>query len=130
MCLHQARRKIKTVLNDFNAYLVLQNDDNWPSWKWQHMQFHISVIKAMRTLRIKWAKRKVMKISGQWWLRLIGFKLYVRYFKHATTICCLSSLNRPAMRSRGLDIGHVFCCTSIDQDYILGVGKGGILDFK
>ena len=26
MCLHQARRKIKAVLNDFNAYLVLQND--------------------------------------------------------------------------------------------------------
>ena len=31
----------------------------------------------------------------------------------------------PAMRSRQLDIGHVLCCTSIDQDYILGVGGGG-----
>ena len=130
MCLHQERRKIRTVLNDFNAYLVLQNDDNWPSWKWQHMQCYISVIKAMMTLRIKWAKIKVMKISGQWWPRSIGFKLYVRYFKCATTICCLSSLNWPAMRSRRLDIGQVLCCTSMDQDYILGVGKGGILDFK
>ena len=34
------------------------------------------------------------------------------------------------MRSRGLDFGQVLCCTSMDQDYILGVGKGGILDFK
>ena len=25
---HQVRRKIKTVLNDFNASSVLQNDDN------------------------------------------------------------------------------------------------------
>ena len=96
--------------------------------KWQHMQSYISVIKAMRTLRIKWAKRKVMKISGQWWPRWIGFKLYVSYFKYATTICCLSSLNCPAMRSwsRGLDIGHVLYCTSIDQDYIPGGGGGGI----
>ena len=97
---------------------------NWPSWKWQHMQRYISVIKAMMTLRIKWAKIKVMKISRQWWPRSIGFKLYVRYFKCATTICCLSSLNWPAMRSRRLDIGQVLCCTSMDQDYILGVGRG------
>ena len=125
MCLHQARRKIKAVLNDFNAYLVLQNDDNWLSWKWQHMQRYISVIKAMRTLRIKWTKRKVMKISGQWWPRWIGFKLYVRYFKHATTICCLSSLNWSGTRSRGLDIGQVLCCTSIDQYYIWRGGEEG-----
>jgi len=82
-----------------------------------HAMLYISVIKAMRTLRIKWAKRKVMKISGQWWPRWIGFKLYVRYCKHATTVCCLSSLNWSGMRSRGLDIGQVLCCTSIDQDY-------------
>ena len=116
---------LNVYLNDFNASLVLQNDDNWPSWKWLHMQCYISVIKAMRTLRIKWAKRKFMNISGQWWPRWTGFKLYVRYFKHATTICCLSSLNWPAMRSRGLDIGQVLCCTSIDQDYIQGREGGG-----
>ena len=130
MCLHQVRRKIKTVLNDFNAYLVLKNDDNWPSWKWQHMQCYISVIKAMRTLRIKWAKRKFMNISRQWWPRWIGFKLYVRYFKHATTICCLSSLNWPGTRSRGLDIGQVLCCTSIDQYYIRRGGEGEFTGFQ